>query len=89
MATGQNLLRKQLWVDLDTASAITGVDIATLLEWQKFFHPFLAPDKVRNEPRYTKADLDVVFHIKNLIHQGGFRKEGAKRALAWCVKRAA
>lgn len=89
MATGLNSFRKHLWVDVDTASEITGVDVSTILEWHKFFHPYLAPEVVRNEPRFTKDDLSVLFHIKSLIHNGGLKRESAKRALAWCVKRVA
>ena len=85
-----NALKKsQLWVDLDGVSDITGVEIATLMDWQKFFHPFLSPEFVRGEPRYTKEDINVVLSIKRLIHHGGLRKEGAKRALSWTFKRAA
>ena len=82
-------LKSSLWVDLDAASDITGVEIATLLDWQRFFYPFLAPDVVRGEPRFTKEDITVICSIKRLIHEGGLKKEGAKRALAWSVKRAA
>ena len=82
-------IKSRLWVDLDAVSDITGVEISTLIDWQKFFHPFLAPDAVRGEARYTKEDINVVLQIKRLIHQGGLKKEGAKRALAWTVKRAA
>jgi hypothetical protein len=85
-----NILNKPgLWVDLDAACDITGVEISTMLDWQRFFHPFLAPDMVRGEARYTKEDIQVVLQIKRLIQQGGLKKEGAKRALAWSVKRAA
>lgn len=81
--------KSKLWVDLDAVSDVTGVEISTLLDWQKFFHPFLAPDCVRGEPRYTRDDIAVVLQIKRLIHEGGLRKEGAKRALSWTFKRAA
>jgi DNA-binding transcriptional MerR regulator len=83
------LKNTKLWVDLDAVSDITGVEISTLLDWQRFFYPFLAPDTVRGEPRYTKEDIHTVLHIKRLIHHGGLRKEGAKKALAWSSKRAA
>ena len=76
-------------MDLDTASEITAVDVGTLLEWQRFFYPFLSPEQVKGEPRYTKADLDTVLQIKRLIHHGGLKREGAKRALAWTYKRVA
>ena len=81
--------KPQLWVDLDGVSDITGIEISTLMDWQRFFQPFLSPEVVRGEPRYTKEDIQVVLSIKRLIHDGGLRKEGAKRALAWTVKRAA
>lgn len=81
--------KSKLWVDLDAVSDITGVEIITLLDWQRFFYPFLNPDTVKGEPRYTKEDIQVVLTIKRLIHHGGLRKEGAKRALAWTDKRAA
>lgn len=83
------ILKSRLWVDLDAASDITGVEIATLLDWQRFFHPFLAPEGSHSEPRYSREDISVVMQIKRLIHEGGLKKEGAKRALAWTVKRAA
>ena len=83
------LQKTKLWVDLDGVSDITGVEIPTLLDWQRFFHPFLSPDTVKGEPRYTKEDIQVVLTIKRLIHEGGLRKEGAKRALSWTHKRAA
>ena len=78
-----------LWVDVDTAAEITAVELGTLLDWERFFYPFLDPERVRGESRYKKADLDIIFQIKRLIQEGGFRKEGAKRALAWSYKRVA
>ena len=89
MATSTAISKTKLWVDLDAASDITGVEIATLLDWQRFFHPFLDPDMVRGEARYSKEDIQVVLSIKRLIQHGGLKKEGAKRALAWTFKRAA
>jgi hypothetical protein len=86
---GSAIKRSQLWVDLDAVSDITGVEISTLIDWQRFFHPFLSPDVVRGEPRYTKEDINIVLSIKRLIHDGGLRKECAKRALSWTFKRAA
>ncbi len=84
-----NHFKKPLWVDLDTAAEITSVNVGTLLEWQRFFYPFLAPAQEKGEARYTKADLETVQQIKRLIHHGGLRREGAKRALAWNFKRVA
>lgn len=89
MANATLMKKNQLWVDIDTASEITGVELGTLLDWERFFYPFLSPERVRGDSRYTKADLDVVLQIKRLIQQGGLKKEGAKRALAWTFKRAA
>jgi len=81
--------KTKLWVDLDAVSDITGLEISTLIDWQRFFHPFLSPEMVRGEPRYTKEDIGVILQIRRLIHEGGLRKEGAKRALAWTYKRVA
>ena len=89
MTASSKLSKSKLWVDIDTASEITAVNVGTLLDWQNYFYPFLAPEIIKGEPRYTKADLDVVLQIKRLIHLGGFKKEGAKRALAWTFKRVA
>lgn len=89
MANATLMKKTQLWVDLDTASEITGVEVGTLLDWERFFYPFLAPERAKGESRYAKADLDTVMQIKRLIQQGGLKKEGAKRALAWTFKRAA
>ena len=76
-------------MDIETASEITGVELATLMDWERFFYPFLNPERVRGESRYGKADIDTIIEINRLILLGGFRKEGAKRALAWNFKRAA
>lgn len=48
--------------------------------WEQVF-PQLEPNKRRGRRYYQRADVALVFEIKNLLHQEGFTIPGAKAKL--------
>lgn len=74
---------------IETVSEISGVDIPTLLKWERVFHLHLSPEHVGTQTRYRRGDIEVVMTIRRLIHGAGFSEKSVHKALKWIQKRAA
>ena len=62
-------------------SQLVGVESYVLRYWEKMF-PQLSPEKDENGQRiYTKSDIDVILHIKNLLYEERYTIDGARKRL--------
>ena len=62
-------------------SQLVGVESYVLRYWEKMF-PQLNPEKDENGQRiYTRSDIDVILHIKNLLYEERYTIDGARKKL--------
>jgi len=62
-------------------SQLVGVESYVLRYWEKMF-PQLKPEKDEAGQRvYTRADIDVVLRIKNLLYEERYTIDGARKKL--------
>jgi DNA-binding transcriptional MerR regulator len=60
---------------------LIGVEPYVLRYWETEFKS-IRPEKTRtNQRMYRRKDVELVFTIKRLLHEEGFRIDGAKRRL--------
>lgn len=66
---------------IDEVSDLTGLKAHVLRYWESEF-PQLKPERSKAKQRlYGKKDLDLVLHIKRLVHERGFTLQGARKQL--------
>ncbi len=66
---------------IDEVSDLTGLKAHVLRYWETEF-PSLRPERSRsNQRQYRQKDLDLLLHIKKLVHERGFTLDGARRQL--------
>jgi len=71
----------KLFYRVGEVSQIAGVESYVLRYWEKMF-PQLSPEKDDSGQRvYTKSDIEVVKHIKNLLYEERYTIDGARRKL--------
>ena len=62
-------------------SRISGLEAYVLRYWESEF-PQLKPNKGKSGQRlYSKKDLDMVLHIKQLLYKDGYTISGARKKL--------
>ena len=66
---------------VEEVSDLTGLKPHVLRYWESEFEQ-LKPERTRNNVRqYRQKDLDLLLHIKTLVHERGFTLEGARKQL--------
>ena len=66
---------------VEEVSDLTGLKPHVLRYWESEFDQ-LKPERTRNNVRqYRQKDLDLLLHIKKLVHERGFTLEGARKQL--------
>lgn len=70
------------YVSIQEASRITGVEVATLREWEKQFGDHLEPWRLAGgQRRYDPANIQTVFLLKQLLQVDKLSLLGAHRHL--------
>jgi len=73
---------------IEEVSDLTGLKPHVLRYWETEF-PQLKPERTRNNTRqYRQKDLDLLVHLKRLVHERGFTLEGARKQLDEDIKEA-
>ena len=71
----------ELKYSIDEVSDLTGLKPHVLRYWESEF-PQLKPERSRaNQRLYRQKDLDLILHIKRLVHERGFTLQGARKQL--------
>jgi DNA-binding transcriptional MerR regulator len=66
---------------IDEVSDLAGLKAHVLRYWESEF-PQLKPERTRaNQRLYRQKDLDLILHIKKLVHERGFTLLGARKQL--------
>jgi DNA-binding transcriptional MerR regulator len=66
---------------IDEVSDLAGLKAHVLRYWETEF-PQLKPERTRaNQRLYRQKDLDLILHIKKLVHERGFTLVGARKQL--------
>lgn len=66
---------------IEEVSDLTGLKAHVLRYWENEFPP-LKPERSRSKQRiYGQKDLDLILHIKRLVHERGFTLQGARKQL--------
>lgn len=66
---------------VEEVSDLSGLKPHVLRYWESEFEQ-LKPERTRNNVRqYRQKDLDLLLHIKKLVHERGFTLEGARKQL--------
>jgi DNA-binding transcriptional MerR regulator len=80
-------LREKKYFTIGEVSEFCQLKSHVLRYWEQVF-PQLEPNKRRGRRYYQRADVALVFEIKNLLHQEGFTIPGAKTKLDEARKQA-
>jgi DNA-binding transcriptional MerR regulator len=73
---------------IDEVSDLAGLKAHVLRYWESEF-PQLKPERTRaNQRLYRQRDLDLILHIKKLVHERGFTLQGARKQLEGDIKEA-
>ena len=79
--TSSTFLPDKLFFKIGEVSDIVGVKAHVLRYWESEFSA-LAPKKTRGSHRqYSRKDVELAMHIRQLLHDEGFTIAGAKRRL--------
>lgn len=71
----------ELKYSIEEVSDLTGLKPHVLRYWESEF-PQLRPERSKaNQRLYRRRDLDLVLHIKKLVHDRGFTLQGARKQL--------
>jgi DNA-binding transcriptional MerR regulator len=71
----------ELKYSIEEVSDLTGLKAHVLRYWESEF-PQLKPERTRSNQRlYRQKDLDLILHIKKLVHERGFTLSGARKQL--------
>ncbi|MGH7441779.1 MAG: MerR family transcriptional regulator [bacterium] len=66
---------------IEEVSDLSGLKAHVLRYWESEF-PQLKPERTRaNQRLYRQKDLDLILHIKKLVHERGFTLVGARKQL--------
>lgn len=72
----------KVYYSISEVSEYTGVEPHVLRYWETKFSK-LRPKRVGgNQRKYARADLEVLFHIIDLLYEQGYTLEGAEKKLA-------
>lgn len=72
---------EKLFYKIGEVSRLTGLETYVLRYWETEF-PALQPRKTAGGQRvYTKRDVDLVLHIKQMLYEQGFTIAGARKRL--------
>jgi DNA-binding transcriptional MerR regulator len=74
-------LQNKDYFTIGEASKLCGVEEYTIRYWEKAFGLIKPIRKESGHRRYTKADINVIFKIKDLIYKHKMTLEGAKKHL--------
>lgn len=73
---------KKLYYSIGEVSQRSGVEAHVLRYWEERI-PQLSPKKNKKGGRlFTEEDLNLVFDLKDLLHNQGYNTNGAKKVLA-------
>jgi DNA-binding transcriptional MerR regulator len=73
------VLGRDLLLNIDQVSRMTGVRKSTLRYWEKSFEEFLKPMRtVSNRREYCLADVEVIQKIKKLIEEEHLTNMGVR-----------
>ena len=74
-------LPEKLYYSIREVSEHTGVEPHVLRYWESEF-PTLKPKRARSGARnYRRKDVDLILEIQTLLHDEGYRIEGARKHL--------
>lgn len=74
-------LPDKLYYTIREVSEHTGIEAHVLRYWESEF-PTLKPKRNRSGSRaYRKTDIELIERIRTLLHDEGYRIEGARKAL--------
>lgn len=74
-------LPEKLYYSISEVAEHTGVEPHVLRYWENEF-PSLRPKRSRSGSRtYRRKDIDEILLIRKLLHQDGYRIEGARKML--------
>jgi len=74
-----DLTGRQILLNIDQVSKLTGVRKSTLRYWEKCFPEFLKPERTPTKRReYTAADLDIIDTIKRLLTEEHLTNQGVR-----------
>jgi len=77
-----DVLGKDLLLNIDQVSRLTGVRKSTLRYWEKSFEEFLKPVRTESNRReYRQADVEVIQTIKRLIEEEHLTNVGVRLKL--------
>lgn len=80
--------RRNIMLNIDQVSKLTGVRKSTLRYWEKCFPEFLRPERTPSRRReYTAADLDIIDTIKRLLTEEHLTNQGVRLHLKQVVKK--
>ncbi|MCL6621833.1 MAG: MerR family transcriptional regulator [Syntrophobacterales bacterium] len=80
--------RRNIMLNIDQVSKLTGVRKSTLRYWEKCFPEFLRPERTPSRRReYTAADLDIIDTIKRLLTEEHLTNQGVRLHLKQTVTR--
>lgn len=80
--------RRNIMLNIDQVSKLTGVRKSTLRYWEKCFPEFLRPERTPSRRReYTAADLDIIDTIKRLLTEEHLTNQGVRLHLKQAVKK--
>lgn len=72
---------QEMRYSIEEVSDLAGLKAHVLRYWESEF-PQLKPERTRaNQRLYRQRDLDLILHIKKLVHERGFTLVGARRQL--------
>jgi DNA-binding transcriptional MerR regulator len=69
------------YFSIGEVSQITQVEQYTLRYWEDEFKLLRPLRHASGKRRYRKADVELIFKIKDLLHNQGYRIEGVKKFL--------
>ena len=74
-----DVLSKDLLLNIDQVSRLTGVRKSTLRYWEKSFEEFLKPVRTESNRReYRQTDVEVIQTIKRLIEEEHLTNVGVR-----------
>lgn len=72
-------IERQVLLNIDQVSKLTGVRKSTLRYWEKCFPEFLRPERTGSQRReYRMRDLDLIDTIKKLLAEEHLTNRGVK-----------
>lgn len=79
---GEEKLTRELRLNIDQVSRLTGVRKSTLRYWEKSFAAYLKPTRTEsNRRQYTLKDVEVIKAIKKLIEEEHLTNVGVRLRL--------